>query len=149
MGAQPLQTIKAIQEAASYPGTSLVLAYSHCVAHGIDMSTSMTHQKDAAATGYWPLWRYDPRLAHAGERPFRLDSRKPTKPLKEFAMKEARFAMLARAQPQRAAALMDLAQRDVDARWKYYEQLAGIDREVINGSEQELPQDTPMEEVLS
>jgi pyruvate-ferredoxin/flavodoxin oxidoreductase len=149
MGAQPLQSIKAMQEAASYPGPSLILAYSHCVAHGIDMSTSMTHQKDAAATGYWPLWRYDPRLAYEGARPFRLDSRKPTKPLKEFTMKEARFAMLARAQPQRAAALMELAQRDVDARWRYYEQLAGIERQVIDGTEIELPLESSAEETVS
>ncbi len=102
MGANPLQTIKAFHEAESYPGTSLILAYSHCIAHGIDMSTSMTHQKDATNSGYWPLYRHDPRLAGEGLRPFHLDSRKPTMPFQQFAKKEARYAMLARTNPARA-----------------------------------------------
>ncbi len=130
MGANPLQSLKAFREAESYRGTSLIIAYSHCIAHGIDMTTGMTHQKDAISTGYWPLYRYDPRLAHEGSHPFHLDSRKPTMPFRDFAMKEARYAMLARANPSQSEQLMSLAQKDIDNRWHYYEQLAGIERNV-------------------
>jgi pyruvate-ferredoxin/flavodoxin oxidoreductase len=128
-GANPLQTVRAFREAESYPGPSLVIGYSHCIAHGIDMSQAIDHQKDAVATGYWPLFRYDPRHAHAGERPFRLDCGKPTKKFRDYAMREARFGMLAGANPQQADRLLDLAQADIDARWRYYEQLAGLERE--------------------
>jgi len=129
MGANPAQAIKAFHEAESFPGPSLILAYSHCIAHGIDMTTAMGHQKDLVKSGFWPLYRYDPRNARAGEHPFRLDSKKPTMPFKDVAMKEARFAMLARAKPERAKDLMQLAQRDIDETWKYYSQLAGVERE--------------------
>ena len=130
MGANPLQSLKAFREAESYRGTSLIIAYSHCIAHGIDMTTGMTHQKDAISTGYWPLYRYDPRLAHEGSHPFHLDSRKPTAPFRDFAMKEARYAMLARANPAESEQLMALAQKDIEDRWHYYEQMAGIERNV-------------------
>ncbi len=130
MGAQPLQTIKAFQEAESYRGTSLILAYSHCIAHGIDMSTAMSHQKEAMNSGYWPLFRYDPRTGGNGAHPFKLDSRKPTLPFKEFAMKEARYAMLSRINPDNAERLLGLAQRDIDERWRFYEQMAGVERTV-------------------
>jgi pyruvate-ferredoxin/flavodoxin oxidoreductase len=130
MGANPLQTLKAFEEAESYRGPSLILAYSHCIAHGCEMSTAMSHQKDAALSGYWPLYRYDPRLAREGLHPFHLDSRKPTLPLKEFTMKEARYAMLARSNPAQSERLMALAQQDVDERWRFYEQMAGVERSV-------------------
>jgi pyruvate-ferredoxin/flavodoxin oxidoreductase len=130
MGAQPLQTIKAFQEAESYRGTSLILAYSHCIAHGIDMSIGMSHQKEATSSGYWPLYRFDPRLGGAEGHPFHLDSRKPTVPFKEFAMKEARYAMLTRTNPTQADRLLALAQRDIDERWRFYEQMAGVQRSV-------------------
>jgi pyruvate-ferredoxin/flavodoxin oxidoreductase len=130
MGAQPLQTIKAFHEAESYHGTSLILAYSHCIAHGIEMTTGMSHQKEATNSGYWPLYRYDPRLGGAEGRPFHLDSRKPTLPFKEFAMKEARYAMLSRTNPTHAERLLALAQRDIDERWRFYEQMAGVQRSV-------------------
>ncbi len=128
MGANPLQTLRAFHEADSYPGASLIIAYSHCIAHGIEMSTSMSHQKEAAASGYWPLYRYDPRLAIAGSHPFHLDSHKPHLPFKDFAMKEARFAMLTRSNPERAEQLLSMAQRDIDERWHFYEQMAGVER---------------------
>jgi pyruvate-ferredoxin/flavodoxin oxidoreductase len=131
IGANPLQTLKAFHEAESYRGPSLILAYSHCIAHGIDMSTGMTHQKEAISTGYWPLFRYDPRLAVAGAHPFHLDSRKPTQPFRDFAMKEARYAMLTRSNPKEAERLLTLAQRDIDERWNFYEQMAGIQRTVV------------------
>ena len=82
MGGNPLQTLKAFEEAESYRGPSLILAYSHCIAHGCEMSTAMTHQKEAVASGYWPLYRFDPRLGGQGKHPFHLDSHKPTLPLR-------------------------------------------------------------------
>ena len=130
IAANPAQSVRAFREAESYGGPSLILAYSQCIAHGIDMSTGMTHQKDAVNSGFWPLYRYDPRLARAGEHPFHLDSRKPRIPFKEFAMQEARFAMLARSNPQHAEYLFDLAQQDIDDQWHYYEQMAGVEREI-------------------
>lgn len=129
IGANPAQTLRAFHEAESYEGPSLILAYSHCIAHGIDMSGAMTHQRDLVRSGFWPLYRYDPRDAHDGSHPFHLDSRKSGKPFKEVAMKEARFAMLARTQPEHAEELMELAQKDIDDTWHYYEQLAGVERE--------------------
>ncbi|MCK6544514.1 pyruvate:ferredoxin (flavodoxin) oxidoreductase [Myxococcota bacterium] len=128
LGANPLQTIKAFNEAESYPGVSLIIAYSTCIAHGIDMTTSMAHQKDAALSGYWPLFRFDPREAVKDAHPFKLDSKKPTVPFKSFAVQEARFAMLQRSDPERAESLFTSAQKDIDERWSYYEQLAGVAR---------------------
>ena len=135
MGANPAQTVRVFQEAESYRGPSIILAYSHCIAQGIDMSTAMTHQKDAVQSGFWPLYRYDPRLAHIGEHPFRLDSHKPKIPFEQFAMKEGRFAILARSDPKQAEALFRLAQSDIDDQWNYYEQMAGIEREISSSPE--------------
>ena len=129
IGANPAQCLKAFHEAESFEGPSLILAYSHCIAHGINMSTSMSHQKDLVKSGFWPLYRYDPRKAQLGEHPFHLDSHKPSLPFREVALQEARFAMLARSQPERAEHLLDLAQRDIDDTWHYYEQLADVERE--------------------
>jgi pyruvate-ferredoxin/flavodoxin oxidoreductase len=109
-----------------------VIAYSHCIAHGIDMSTAMSHQKEAVESGYWPLYRFDPRNEEAGERALRLDSKKPSIPLKAFTSKEARYAMLARSDPDRAEQLSREAQADVDARRHLYEQLAGVERGVAH-----------------
>jgi pyruvate-ferredoxin/flavodoxin oxidoreductase len=132
MGSNAGHTIKAIREAESYPGVSLIIAYSHCIAHGVNMTTAMTHQKDAVQSGFWPLFRYDPRQAREGGQPFRLDSRKPKIPFKDYAMQEARFAMLARTNPEHAESLFELAQRDIDDQWHYYEQMAGVQRDVIS-----------------
>ena len=128
MGANPLQTLRAFREAESYRGPSLIIAYSHCIAHGIEMRTAMGHQKEAAQCGYWPLFRYDPRLGGEGKHPFHLDSRRPTSSFRDFAAKEGRFAMLSRSHPARAESLLALAQKDVNERWHYYEQLAGVER---------------------
>jgi len=128
LGADNQQTIKAFAEAAAHPGPSLILAYSTCIAHGIDMATGIGHQKEAVDSGYWPLYRYDPVLSNAGEHPLQLDSRKPSIPLKQFADKEARFWMLQRSRPAEAELLMALAQRDVNEGRRLYEQLAGIER---------------------
>ncbi len=129
MGANDLQTTKALLEADAWPGPSLVIAYSTCIAHGIDMGKSMSHQKDAVKSGYWPLYRFHPSEAEGG-RPFKLDSGAPSIPVAAFAATEARFAFLQRTHPERAAELAALAQADADERWRYYEQLAGIERTV-------------------
>ncbi len=132
VGANPMQAIKAFREAESYHGVSLILAYSQCVAHGVNMTTGMAHQKEAVQCGFWPLYRYDPREAHEGGTPFQLDSRKPTSNFKDFAMQEARFAMLTRTNPKRADQLFQLAQRDIDDQWHYYEQMAGVKRSIVD-----------------
>jgi pyruvate-ferredoxin/flavodoxin oxidoreductase len=129
VGANPAQTVRAFQEAESYRGPSLILAYSHCIAHGIEMTQGLAHQKDAVRSGLWPLYRFDPRQAAGGGKPFQLDSRKPSIPFKEFAATEARFAMLQKTNPQHAEELLKLAQKDIDDQWHYYEQLAGVERE--------------------
>ena len=129
MGANDLQTTKALLEADAWPGPSLVIAYSTCIAHGIDMSKSMTHQKDAVKSGYWPLYRFHPSEIEGG-KPFKLDSSTPSIPIADFVATETRFAVLQRTHPERAAELASLAQADADERWRYYEQLAGIERTV-------------------
>jgi pyruvate-ferredoxin/flavodoxin oxidoreductase len=130
MGANPAQTVRAFAEAESYPGPSLILAYSHCIAHGINMTTSMTHQKDAVQSAFWPLYRYDPREATAEGRPFHLDSHAPRKTFRDFAMQEARFAMIARSNPEEADRLFNLTQQDINDQWHYYEQMAGVQRSI-------------------
>jgi len=125
MGANPMHTIRTIRAAESYRGTSILIAYSHCIGQGINMTTAMTHQKEAVACGYWPLYHFDPRDQ---EHPFRLDSKPPKGEVKEFALKEGRFAMLARSKPEQSQRLLQLAQEDVTRRWKFYEELAQVDR---------------------
>jgi pyruvate-ferredoxin/flavodoxin oxidoreductase len=130
LGADNAQTVKAFAEAESWPGPSLIIAYSTCIAHGIDMSTSMSHQGEAVKSGFWPLWRYDPRRAGEDEHPMQLDSKAATMPLSAFQSKEARFAMLARSRPAEFTALQRLAQADADERRRLYEQLSGVERAV-------------------
>jgi pyruvate-ferredoxin/flavodoxin oxidoreductase len=128
LGADNAQTVKAFAEAESWPGPSLLIAYSTCIAHGIDMSTSMSHQAEAVKSGFWPLWRYDPRRSDDEEHPMRLDSRPPSIPLETFQSKEARFAMLARTRPDAYEELRALSQADADERAALLRQLAGMDR---------------------
>ena len=128
IGANDLQAVRAIQQAVSYPGPSLILAYSHCIAHGIDMRLGAHHQQMAVRSGYWPLWRYDPRHAHRGDHPLRLDSRAPSISFADFARTQARFTLLERANPSAAAHLFALAQHDIDERWHLYEQLGEMER---------------------
>jgi len=130
MGANEMQTVKAFHEAAAWPGPSLILAYSTCIAHGVDMRDSMHRMDLAVRTGYWPLFRYHPAEA-AGTTPFRLDSKPPSVPLEDMLSTEGRFAMLERSDPERSAQLRAGLQRDVDERWSYYEQLAGVQRRLI------------------
>jgi pyruvate:ferredoxin (flavodoxin) oxidoreductase, homodimeric len=129
LGANDIQTVKAFLEAEAWPGPSLIIAYSTCIAHGIDMSRSMSHQKDAVRAGYWPLYRYRPG-GDEHTHPFQLDSKDPSIPLAQFAAAEGRFSMLARANPAHAAELLALAQSDIDERWRFYRQLAGMERSV-------------------
>ena len=132
VGANDVQTIKALLEADAYPGPSLVIAYSTCIAHGIlDMATSMTHQKDAVRSGYWPLYRFRPTPEETGQ-PLTLDSREPTIPVADFVGSEVRFSALARSHPDRARELMRLLERDATERWRYYSQLAGVQRTVVS-----------------
>jgi len=136
MGANPMHTVRTFQEAASWPGPSLIIAYSQCIAHGIDMATGMSHQREAVKSGYLTLYHYDPRLGMGGAtQPLKLDSRKPTMPVERFTMKEGRYAMLAQADPQRAKQLTIAAQADADARWRLYEQMAGVHRSVTEEGE--------------
>jgi pyruvate-ferredoxin/flavodoxin oxidoreductase len=145
LGADNAQTVKAFAEAEAWSGPALIIAYSTCIAHGIDMSTSMSHQAEAVKTGFWPLWRYDPRLAVPDRRPMQLDSKAPSLPLKEFQMKEARFAMLARSDPEAYAELQVLAQADAEERRHLYEQLAGVERQAPGHAEDGGGERTPTE----
>ncbi len=140
LGGNDIQTLRALREAEEWPGPSLIIAYSTCIAHGIDMRTSMGHQKEAVQSGYWPLFRFHPGAA-AHEHPFSLDSKEPTLSFHEFSKSEARFAMLRRSDPETAGALDRAAQGDIDERWRLYSQLAGVERTMPAGPEGEVPDD--------
>jgi pyruvate-ferredoxin/flavodoxin oxidoreductase len=124
MGANMAQTIRAFREAESYEGASIILAYSHCINHGIDMSKGLDQQKAAVTSGLWPLYRYDPRLKAEGKNPFQLDSRDPTTSLEDFMYKEVRFKSLKAASPDRADALLAKAKAQSERVWKEYKYLA-------------------------
>jgi pyruvate-ferredoxin/flavodoxin oxidoreductase len=135
IGANNPQTVKALAEAEAHAGPSLIIAYSTCIAHGIDMATSMSHQKELVDAGYWPLYRFNPST-NGDSHPFHLDSRPPKLQFKDVAKKEARFAMLERTAPEEAARLFGLAQADIDERWRLYEQLTDIERTVPHEEEE-------------
>jgi pyruvate-ferredoxin/flavodoxin oxidoreductase len=118
MGANDAQTLKALLEADSYPGSSLVIAYSHCISHGIEMSKGMVQQKLAVQSGAWPLYRYNPSLLEEGKNPLILDSQAPSIPVSEYAYNETRYKMLALRDEERAEALMKLADADAQERWQ-------------------------------
>ena len=124
MGANPQQTLQAFREAEAYPGPSLILAYSHCIAHGFDLRYGMEQQRLAAASAYWPLFRYNPAMREIGEAPFRLDSPRPTIPLKDYAYNELRYRALAAMRPEEAAALLRQAQENVVEKYRTYENFA-------------------------
>jgi pyruvate-ferredoxin/flavodoxin oxidoreductase len=125
MGGNPQQTLLAFREAEAYPGPSLILAYCHCIAHGIDMQHGMRQQDLAVACGYWPLFRYNPAMRAVGENPFRLDSPRPTIPFRDYAYNEIRYRALAQTRPQEAAELLATAQSMVDEKYRSYEEMAG------------------------
>ncbi len=124
MGANDSQCVKAFVEAESYDGPSLIMAYSHCIMHGINMTTAFDQQKAAVASGAWLLYRYDPRLTEQGKNPLQLDSKAPSITMKDYAYNETRYTMLTKSKPDEAARLIELAQQDVDRRWQMYQQLA-------------------------
>ena len=121
MGAKDEHTLKAFLEAEAYDGPSIIIAYSHCIAHGINMTTAMSDQKVAVDSGQWLLYRYNPERAAVGENPLALDSRAPTKKVKDFLQQQTRFQMLAKSKPEDAKRLWHQAQRDVELRFKMYE----------------------------
>lgn len=124
MGAKDEHTLKAFIEAEAYDGPAIILAYSHCIAHGIEMSTGLQHQKAAVQAGQWLLYRYNPEKAAQGENPLHLDSAPPKLKLEEFLNSENRFKMLSKSKPQEAKRLHELAQQDVNSRWNVYQHLA-------------------------
>lgn len=124
MGSNPQQTLLAMREAEAYDGPSLILAYSHCIAHGIDMEKGLDQQANAVACGYWPLIRYNPVLRKNNRNPFVLDSPRPTISFKDYAYNELRYKVLTVTHPEEAERLIELAQEIVDLRWKTYEQMA-------------------------
>ena len=126
MGGGDTHTIKAFLEAEAYDGPSLIIAYSHCIAHGYDMSFGLEQQKAAVLSGYWPLMRYNPALRLEGKNPFQLDSKAPSIPLKKYAYQEARYTMLARSNPEAARELLIAAQDDVERQWRVYANRAGM-----------------------
>ncbi|HTS37026.1 MAG TPA: pyruvate:ferredoxin (flavodoxin) oxidoreductase [Candidatus Solibacter sp.] len=124
MGAKDEHTLKAFLEAEAYDGPSIIIAYSHCIAHGIDMTTAMSDQKVAVDSGYWLLYRYNPERAEAGENPLMLDSRTPTRKVQDYLLQQTRFKMLTKSRPQEADRLWKLAQQDAERRFHMYEYLA-------------------------
>jgi pyruvate-ferredoxin/flavodoxin oxidoreductase len=124
MGASDMHTLKAFQEAEAYDGPSIIIAYSHCIAHGYDLVHGLDQQKLAVQSGHWPLFRYNPALAEDGRNPFVLDCKAPSVPLQDYIYNETRYTMLRQGNPLMAAELLSQAQRDVDLRWKTYEYLA-------------------------
>ena len=126
MGANDNHCVKAFAEAESYQGPSLILAYSQCIAHGINMRTGFNQQKLAVNSGFWPLYRFDPRLADQGKNPLQLDSKAPSIDFESFAYKENRWKMLTKSKPEHAKELLDLASSDVASRWRLYQQLAAM-----------------------
>ncbi len=126
IGSDPNQAVKAFVEAESYDGPSLILAYSHCIAHGIDMSTGYNEQKKAVACGHWPLYRFDPRLTAENKNPLQLDSKAPTMDFAEYAYGENRYRTLKQSKPEVAAALMVLAKQDVQRRYETLEKMSRL-----------------------
>jgi pyruvate-ferredoxin/flavodoxin oxidoreductase len=129
LGANDAQTIRAFLDAESYDGPSIIIAYSHCIAHGIDMTRGMQQQKAAVNSGHWLLYRYDPRLSEQGKNPLSLDSKPPSIPIKDYAYAETRYKMLTLSNPEEAKRLLKLAQGDIKSRHQFYQQLAGLDFE--------------------
>jgi pyruvate-ferredoxin/flavodoxin oxidoreductase len=124
MGANDTHTVKAFLEAEAHQGPSLIIAYSQCIAHGIDISKGMHQQKLAVESGHWPLYRYNPALTEAGKNPFVLDSNDPKIPLQDYIYTEGRYRMLQQSDPAIAKFLLEQAQKAVEKRWQNYKQMA-------------------------
>ncbi len=130
MGGNDTQTMKAFMEAEAHDGPSIIIAYSHCIAHGYDMVYGIDQQKAAVNSGHWPLFRYNPALAKEGKNPFVLDSRAPSIPLEKYIYNETRYTMLVNSDPDEAKKLLKQAQENVNERWKLYQHMAamGVDK---------------------
>ena len=126
IGSSDTHTVKAFTEAEAHDGPSLIIAYSHCIAHGYDMANGLDQQKKAVLSGYWPLMRYNPGLRAEGKNPFQLDSKAPSIPLKAYAYQEARYTMLVRSDPVAARDLLKMAQDDVERQWRVYSNRAAM-----------------------
>jgi pyruvate-ferredoxin/flavodoxin oxidoreductase len=124
MGYNDTQTVRAFMEAEAYDGPSLIIAYSHCIAHGINMTKGMSNQKAAVECGHWPIYRFNPMLVDQGKNPFVLDSKEPKIRFEQYASMEARFKMLTKSHPEQAKKLSALAQEDTEKRWKVLERLS-------------------------
>ena len=129
MGAKDEHTLRAFLEAEAYDGPSLIIAYSHCIAHGINMTTAMSHQKELVESGRWLLYRYNPELVKEGKNPLQIDMRSPYKPVSESMDRENRFKMLTKTKPEEAKHLLQEAQLDIDTRWRMYQYLAEFKQE--------------------
>jgi len=134
MGANDVQTVKAFLEAESYDGPSIIIAYSHCIAHGIDMTKGMQQQKAAVKSGHWLMYRYDPRRTKEGKNPLVLDSKPASMPIKDYAYSETRYKMLTLSKPEQAKQLLEEAQQDIVTRYQFYKHLAGF-RPDSNGAQ--------------
>jgi pyruvate-ferredoxin/flavodoxin oxidoreductase len=137
MGANDAQTLKAFKEAEAFNGPSLIIAYSHCIAHGIDMRKGLDQQRLAVQSGIWPIYRYNPELITIGKNPLVIDSKDPSIPVQEYAYNETRYQMLVQSDEQRAEKLMQDAKNDVTKRWELYKQMAEIEYKAANGSKEE------------
>ncbi|MEW6286665.1 MAG: pyruvate:ferredoxin (flavodoxin) oxidoreductase [Chloroflexota bacterium] len=126
MGANDQQTLRAFLEAEAYDGPSLIIAYSHCIAHGYDMAKGLEQQKLAVQSGHWPMYRYDPRLAAQGHNPLVIESKEPSIPITQYAYNETRYKMLAQLDEARAEELIQKAQQDAKSRWTLYQQMASM-----------------------
>ena len=129
MGANDAHTVKVFREAEAYDGPSIIIAYSHCIAHGIDMMKGLEQQKKAVESGHWMLMRYNPDLAKEGKNPLVLDSKEPSLPLKDYVYNETRYKSLATADPEVAEALLKEEEKDIKARWRYFSHMAAMKME--------------------
>ncbi len=119
LGANPQQAVKAINEAEAYNGPSIIIAYAHCINHGINMAHGLEQQKKAVACGHWPLYRYNPALEDQGKNPLIIDSKEPSLKFAEYALNENRYRQLKMANPSQCDALMEASQKDVEKGWKF------------------------------
>ena len=134
MGSSDMQTLKAFLEAEAYEGPSLIIAYSHCIAHGYDLANGLDQQKAAVLSGYWPLYRYNPDLVKLGKNPLQIDSKPPALPLEKYIYNETRYTMLTRSDPEAAKLLLHFAEEDVQNRWRVYQNMAAMP---VNGAAKE------------
>ncbi len=132
MGYSDVGVVRALLEADAYDGPSIVIAYSHCIAQGINMAKGLDEQKKAVESGHYPLFRFNPMMVEQGQNPLKLDSKKPSIKFEDFAYGETRFKMLTKSQPERAKMLLEKAQADIAMRWRMYEQWANMS---YNGEE--------------